>query len=226
MSAGRSLVGGALVALGALYLLDVAGVIEAGGVVGKWWPALFIALGVVQAFMERRLSAVVVVLVLGGGLLLAVSTGLLGRTAWSVTWPILVVLAGAWLMSGWGRARRGPSRDPDFSRLSVFNSVRLTSRATALRRAGLTAVFGKLRLDLTGAQLDPAGARVSATSIFGHIDVIVPEGWAVEVRGLPIVGAWDDTVSRRGVGPHSPRLDVHVLVVIGGVEVKHKPRWG
>jgi len=180
----------------------------------------------VQAFSEKRVSAVAAVLVVGGALLLTVSTGLLGKTAWAVTWPILVVLAGAWLLSGWGRQRRVAGQDPEFSRLSVFNSVRVASRATALRRVALTAVFGKLRLDLTGARLDPAGARVSATSVFGHIDVIVPEGWAVKVRGVPLAGAWDDTVSRRGVGPRSPRLDVHVLVVIGGVEVKHKPRWG
>lgn len=226
MSAGRSLFGGALVALGALYLLDAAGVIAAGGIVGKWWPALFIALGMVQALSEKRVGGVALFLVVFGTLLLAVSTGVLGRSAWAITWPILVVLAGAWLLSGWGRQRRGAGRDPEFSRLSVFNSIRVASEASALRRVGLTAVFGKLRLDLTGARPDPAGARLSATSVFGHIDVIVPEGWAVEVRGLPIAGAWDDTVSRRGVGPHSPRLDVHVLVVIGGVEVKHKPRWG
>jgi hypothetical protein len=226
MSAGRSLVGGALVAFGAIYLLDAAGVMDAGGSVGRWWPCLFIALGLVQAISERRVSGVAVFLVVGGALLLAVSTGLLGDTAWAVTWPILVVLAGAWLLSGWGRSRRGAGHDPEFSRLSVFNSVRVTSRAQALRRVGLTAVFGKLRLDLTGARPDPSGGRVSATSVFGHIDVIVPEGWVVEVRGLPIAGAWDDTVSRRGVGPNSPRLEVHVLAVIGGVEVKHKPRWG
>ena len=124
MSAGRSLVGGALVALGAIYLLDAAGVIDAGGVVGRWWPCLFIALGFVQAFSEKRVSGVAIFLVVGGALLLAVSTGLLGETAWAVTWPILVVLAGAWLLSGWGRARRGAGHDPDFSRLSVFNSVR------------------------------------------------------------------------------------------------------
>ena len=226
MSAGRSLVGGSLMVLGGVYLLDAAGVLEAGGVVGRWWPVLFIALGLVQAVSERRVSGVAAFLVIGGALLLTVSTGFLGRRAWAVTWPILVVLAGAWLASGWGRQHRGPGLDPEFSRLSAFNSVKLASRADALRRVGLTAVFGKLRLDLTGARLDPAGARLSAASVFGHIDVIVPEGWAVHVRGVPIAGAWDDTVSRRGVGPHSPRLDVHVLVVIGGVEVKHKPRWG
>ncbi|MBN2112690.1 MAG: hypothetical protein JW785_01025 [Acidimicrobiia bacterium] len=225
MSAGRSLVGGALMALGAVYLLDAAGVLEAGGVVGRWWPGLFIALGLVQAVSERRVGGVSLVLVLGGALLLLVTNGVLGARAWAVTWPILVTLAGAWLASGWGRAHRAPGPDPDFSRLSVFNSVKLASRATALRRVGLTAVFGKLRLDLTGARLDAAGARLSAASVFGHIDVLVPEGWAVKVRGLPIAGAWDDTVSRRGIGPHSPRLDVHVLVIIGGVEVKHKPRW-
>jgi len=225
VNAGRALVGAALVALGAVYLLDVAGVIEGGEVVGRWWPALLIALGLLQAYAQKRFSPVVWVLVVGGLLLLAITTGLFGRRAWSVTWPILVVLAGAWLLSGWGRLRRGQIDDPEFSRMSVFNSVKLASRAPGLRRVSLTAVFGKLRLDLTGARIEPAGARLSATSLFGHIDVIVPEGWAVEVRGLPIVGAWDDTVSRRGLGPDSPRLEVHVLVVLGGVEVKHRRRW-
>jgi len=226
VNAGRTLVGAALVAVGAIYLLDVAGVIEGGGVIGRWWPVLLVALGLLQTYGERRFSAVAGVLIVGGLLLLAVTNGAFGKTAWLVTWPILVVLAGAWLLSGWGRMRRGQIEDPEFSRLSLFNSMKLTSRSTALRRAALTAVFGKLRLDLTGAKLDPGGARVSATSVFGHIDVIVPQGWAVEVRGLPIVGAWDDTVSRRGVGPESPRLDVHVLAVLGGVEVKHRRRWG
>ncbi|MBM3694498.1 MAG: hypothetical protein FJW79_00975 [Actinobacteria bacterium] len=226
MSPGRSLVGGALMTLGVLYLLDAVGVLDAGPVVSRWWPVLLVALGVVQAASERRVSVVSGVLVVGGGLLLTVSTGLLGERAWGVAWPIVVTLAGAWLLTGWGRAHRAPGDDPRFARLSFINSVRLASRATALRRVVLTAVFGKLRLDLTGARLHPAGARISAASVFGHIDVIVPEGWAVEVRGVPIAGAWDDTVSRRGVGPHSPRLRVHVLAVIGGVEVKHKPRWG
>jgi predicted membrane protein len=226
MNGGRSLVGGALVALGAIYLLDAVGVIETGGVVGRFWPLVLVALGLLQMVSERRVTIVASVLALGGGVLVAVSSGLLGENAWAITWPILVALAGAFLLSGWGRAHRSPGDDPQFARLSFFNSVRLTSRAANLRRVALTAVLGKLRLDLTGARPDPAGARLSATSIFGHIDVIVPEGWAVRVRGLPIAGAWDDTVSRRGVGPHSPRLDVHVLAVIGGVEVKHKPRWG
>lgn len=225
LSAGRALLGAALVALGALYLLDVAGVIEGGEVVGRWWPILLVALGLLQAYAEKRFSAVVWVLVVGGLLLLAVTTGLFGRRAWSVTWPILVVLAGAWLLTGWGRLRRGQIDDPEFSRMSAFNSVKLASRAYGLRRVSLTALFGKLRLDLTGVRLDPAGARLSATSVFGHVDVIVPEGWAVEVHGLPIMGAWDDTVSRRGLRPDSPRLDVHVLVVLGGVEVKHRRRW-
>ena len=226
MSAGRSLVGAAFVALGALFLLDAVDVVDGGRVVGRWWPVLLIALGLVQMASERRATIVASVLVLGGGLLLTVSSGLLGDRAWAITWPILVTLAGVWLVSGWGRARRDPGDDPQFARLSFFNSVRLASRAADLRLVALTAVFGKLRLDLTGARLDSAGARVSTAAIFGHIDVIVPEGWAVTVRGVPIAGAWDDTVSRRGVGPHSPRLDVHVLAIIGGVEVKHKPRWG
>ena len=164
MSAGRSLVGGALMVLGALYLLDAAGVVEAAGAVARWWPGLLVALGVVQALSEKRIGGVGLALLLGGGLLLLVTTGLLGERAWSVTWPVLVVVAGAWLASGWGRAHRSPGDDPDFHRLSFFNVVRLASRAAALHRVGLTAVLGKLRLDLTGSRLDPRGAKLSVAS--------------------------------------------------------------
>ena len=39
------------------------------------------------------------------------------------------------------------------------------------------------------------------------------------------MGSWDDTTDRTAVGSGSPRLEVQVLVALGGVEVKHAGRW-
>jgi predicted membrane protein len=225
MSAGRAIVGAALVAVGALFLLDAGGVVEAGDTLRRWWPLLLVVLGLLQAVSERRFGWVATVLVVSGLLLLTVSGGLFGEGAWGVLWPSLFIVAGLWVLAGWGRGRdrRGASRE--VATLSLFNLVRLVNRSVGFRSGTLTALFGGIRLDLTRATLDPGGARISATAVFGSIDVIVPSGWGVEVRGLPIFGGWDDTTSRLGITADSPRLAVQVLVLFGGVEVKHPERW-
>lgn len=47
-------------------------------------------------------------------------------------------------------------------------------------------MFGGITLDLCGARLDPAGATITAT--FGGIDIIVPRGWRIAMKGTPIFG--------------------------------------
>jgi hypothetical protein len=58
-----------------------------------------------------------------------------------------------------------------------------------------------------------------------NVIVVVPHGWDVDVRGVPVFGGWDDTVSRTGIPPGAPALRVGVLTVFGGVEVRHPDRW-
>ena len=71
----------------------------------------------------------------------------------------------------------------------------------------------------------PDGARISATAVMGGIDVVVPHGWRVDIRGLPLLGGWDDTTARDEVTAEAPRLEIHALLVMGGLEVKHPRRW-
>jgi len=56
--------------------------------------------------------------------------------------------------------------------------------------------------------------------MWGGIEIYVPDGWAVEVRAVPLLGGVDD----KTIMPKSddaPRLVVHGLVVMGGMEIKH-----
>jgi len=46
------------------------------------------------------------------------------------------------------------------------------------------------------------------------------------VRGLPLMGFWDDTRRRADEAPGSPFLVIDAVVVLGGVEVKQRSRWG
>jgi hypothetical protein len=226
MNAGRALVGASLVAIGVVYVLDANGALEAGTTFAEWWPTVIIALGVLHAADRGRLTQPAVVLMIVGAAVLALTTGALGDDAWAYAWPIALIAAGGWLVLGWGRrtVRSTPELD-ELDGIAILSASRVATRSSAFRHASLTAVLGGVTLDLTDARPAPSGAVVDATSVLGSITVLVPRGWLVEVRGIPILGGWDDTTDRAAIGRGAPRLEVRALVALGGIEVKHAGRW-
>ncbi len=223
MNSGRILIGVVLVILGGVWLLDAAGAGDAGMWIREGWPAVFVFLGAAQTVIERRVSVVSGVLVVAGAVALAVTTGAVDADLWALVWPVLLIGAGVWLVV----RRRFPPvcRDAEISRLVVLAPGRIVSRAEGLRRADVTALFSALRLDLTGASLAGGRAKVAATAVFGSVVIVVPKGWQIEVRGIPVFGGWDDTTSRVDAADDAPCLRVQVLSLFGGVEVRHPRVW-
>ena len=226
MNPGRIMFGFVLVGIGGLYLLDGADLIDAGSTIGEWWPLAVVVLGILNAASEGRLSPASLVLVGGGLVLLGVTSGLFGDDAWGLVWPAAIVLAGLWVMLGLGRTghTRMPAKE-EITSIAVLGSARVGSSSKHFRRGSATAVLGGVTVDLTEAEPHPHGARLGVTAIMGGVDVIVPHGWLVEMRGLPLLGGWDDTTDRTNLPSDAPRLDLTALVVLGGVEVKHARRW-
>jgi len=226
MNAGRGLVGLVLVGIGALYVFEAFEVLDAGDTLGRWWPTAVIGLGVLQVADRGRVSRAAVALVVVGSFLLAITTGALGADAWAYAWPGIFIGTGVWLVLGWGRreARAVPDLE-QVDALSVLSAVRTGTRSARFRNASVTAVLGGVTLDLLACSPDPAGAVVDATCVLGSVTVLVPRGWSVEVRGIPLLGGWDDTTDRSAISSDSPRVEVRALVVLGGVEVKHATRW-
>src|SRR5512132_4350964 len=68
---GRLLIGLVVVALGVLFLLDSAGVLNAGQAIDRWWPLVIVAAGILT-LAERPPSVLrgVIVTAAGGVLLL------------------------------------------------------------------------------------------------------------------------------------------------------------
>lgn len=226
MNAGRLLAGSLLAALGVLFFLDSLDVLDAGDTIGGWWPAAIVGLGVFHAISGNRVSGGSIALVGIGVGLLGVTTGLLGDDAWGYVWPTALVLIGLWLMVGWGkRLGTRPADDAEIDGIAVLGSALHATRSKAFQRASLTAVLGGLTLDLNEAMPVPAGAEISVTAILGSVVIMVPRGWVVEIRGLPLMGGWDDTTERAPAGSSAPRLEIQALCALGGLEVKHASRW-
>ena len=222
---GRLLLGLTVVALGVLFLLDSADVLDAGQAIGDYWPLLLVAAGLLT-LLEGSRSRVRGWLLIGvGALLLFFTLDLLSHDAWNYVWPAAITLAGIAIIARWaGHAiPRGASEEDVIRSTAVFGGPKIVSTAQHLRGAWLTAIFGGITLDLRGARLAPDGASVNATVAFGGIEILVPTGWRISVRTTPIFGGLEDKTDHSAPpAPDAPTLHVDALAVFGGVDIKHE----
>ena len=226
LDVGRLLVGIVVITLGLLFLLDSAGVLDAGRAIDRWWPLVIVAAGVIT-LAERPPSVLRgVILTAAGGVLRLFTTDVLEEDAWSYVWPAAIILVGLAIVARWtGRViPAGASEDDVVRSIAVFGGSKLLSHAQQFRGAWVTAIFGGITLDLRDARPLPDGATVNATATFGGVDILVPKGWRISVRSTPIFGGVDDKTDHTTTPPaDAPTLHVDAVTIFGGVGIKHEP---
>ena len=223
---GRLLVGLSVVGLGILFLLDAAGVLDAGRAIDRWWPAVIVAGGLLTLAERPPSTYRGLVLTAIGAVLLLFTTDTIDESAWAYVWSAAVVAAGITILGRWrGRAVGAPIRDDAdevVRATAIFSGPHVASTAARFRGAWLTAVFGGVTLDLRGAGLDPGGAAVNATVVFGGAEILVPKGWRISVRSTPIFGGVEDKTDKAGALDESaPTLRVDAVALFGGIDIKH-----
>jgi hypothetical protein len=219
MTRSQLVFGVLLIAVGVLLLLERAGAVDAWALFGVGWPAVLILAGAAQAITRprNRLGAVVLT-----GLGVALFSWTLGFvTSLAVLWPLLLIALGVWLMAArWPAADRS-FEDSDTDIVAVFDD-RVVQRAGPFTGGSVTTVFGDARLDLRHASLDPTGARLQVTTVFGDLDLEVPEGWRVTVSGPELLG---DVNLRGAHAPpeDAPTLRLRVVTIFGDVDIHPVP---
>lgn len=170
---GRILLGLVVVALGALFLLEAADVLDAGGTISDWWPAVVIATGLFQAAERSHGLFRRAVFVVAGTVLLLVTTGVISGNVWDYVWPTAIIVAGLFIISRW----RGdspvatPGDDDVIVASGIFGGPTLATASQAFRGGSLTAIVGGVELDLRSARPAREGAAITATAAFGGVEI-------------------------------------------------------
>jgi hypothetical protein len=110
-----------------------------------------------------------------------------------------------------GARRRGPWR-PD-------------QRVRAVAVLG-SAVVDLTEVDLSGLELAPDGTAdldIVAVAVLGGVEVLVPEGLAVDLGGVAVLGSKDRRVRAVPPLPGTPVVRVRARAVLGGVTVRSHP---
>lgn len=222
---GRLLIGLVVVTAGVLLLLDTAGVLRADRIIDHWWPVAIIAAGALTLAERPRATVRGAILTGAGVLLLLFSTHILDESAWDYVWPLALIVVGLVIVARWrGRSvPKGVVADDVIRSTAVFSGAELGSSSPAFRGAWLTAIFGGITLDLRDSRPGPEGATVNATAVFGGVNLLVPRGWRITVKSLPVFGGvGDKTDHSEPLAPDAPALHIDAVSVFGGVSITHE----
>jgi hypothetical protein len=102
---------------------------------------------------------------------------------------------------------------------SVFGDVRRAGTWTVPAESRWLSLFGDVVLDLREARVTGPEMRIEAGTVFGDVDLIVPEGVEVEARSRTVFG---DTEQEAGEAAprHAPRIVLSGGSVFGDVRVR------
>jgi hypothetical protein len=210
------------VLLGVLFLLDELEVLSAGAVIGSWWPVIIVAIGA-QRIVSRPPD------LLGGGVtaaiglvLLGVTTDVIDGSVLALVWPLGLVAVGIYLVAARARTNVVADEMDAVSTFVLFSGRELAPVSQRFAGGSVVAIFGGVELDLRSC-LPAEGAHLDVTAAFGGCEIHVPAGWRVRMSGPAIFGGADNGAQGQRLGPDAPTLDVRVLALFGGVEVKVVP---
>lgn len=224
LPAGRLVLGATSIAVGAVLVAGVFGLVDSAAVLSRWWPLAVIAFGFAQMVTEGDLRPGSLLVLAVGLLLLALTSGLVDAPVWPVLGAVALLAGGVALLVPRGR-REVVTQAAEVVGVVVLGARRIVSRSSQLATGDVTVVLGSGVVDLTESVPAP-GARLAVTVVLGGCEILVPVGWSVRMSGLPLLGGWDDTTNRRAAGAAAPVLEVRVVAVLGAVEVRHPQRWG
>jgi hypothetical protein len=107
--------------------------------------------------------------------------------------------------------------------VAIFGSTKRTGTLRVHENLDCLAIFGSVILDLRGALIEGDVVNVQATSIFGSVDVIVPEGVEVDLTGVAIFGSKGTSGKSEVVTAAAPFVRVRSFVLFGATNVKIRP---
>lgn len=220
----RLVIGVGVLIFGTLLLLDNLDLIEAENLIRFLVPSVL--LGIAVAVMAQRsfwgwfwLAA--------GLWTLGDALGLIEVDFWDVVFPAALVVTGILLVSRAFRAPAPPAveRTPSDSVVNAFAFMSGNERridAQEFRGGNLGAVMGGVELDLRGARLAPEGAVIDAFTVWGAIELRVPQDWRVISEVVPLLGAFEDK-TRPPVDPTAlrGRLLIRGAAIMAGIEVSN-----
>lgn len=222
----RILWGLILVAAGVIWGLNACGVTNIDLFFDGWWTLFIIVPCTIGIFTEEDKTGNVIGGTIGVLLLLACQGILRFEIIWKLILPIILVVFGLKLIFKdvfdkkvkeiTKRMKRDKVLMPEYC--STFSGQNVDFTGEKFTGAELTAVFGGIKCDLREAVIE-ADAVLNICSVFGGIDILVPDNVNVKLSSTCIFGGISD---KRKVKNKNNVVTIYINgnCIFGGADIK------
>src|SRR5262245_38051034 len=107
--------------------------------------------------------------------------------------------------------------------LALKGGVQRRGRWRVPERFNALAYKGGCEVDLRAAELSGASTNITAVAYKGRVEILVPPGVRVQVRGYSYGGHWADQVPDHDLPADAPVVHVRAVVYKGVVETRPTP---
>lgn len=225
--------GVAIIALGLIFGLNALGLFNIDIFFDGWWTLFIIVPSVISLFTEKDKLASLGFLAVGIILLLAAQDVFSYDVAWKVILAVLLVIAGLGLIikstfrnqndKEVEKKVREAEKDGKTmdSQMAIFSGSDRVYKDETFQGSNLVAIFGGAKLNLKNAKFDK-DTVIKAFTLFGGIDIIVPDDVKVKLKSGFIFGGFsDDRKNATEKGKYTIYIDA--AGGFGGVSITDKP---
>jgi predicted membrane protein len=222
---GRIFWGLLLIVLGVLFLLDQMHRLDFGDLVGRYWPVVFILIGI-SILLSNNFKNVGsgIFFILFGAFFLLVRMRIFDQTVWHFVWPLAIIGVGFWILLrpslSWNKKKIPEMTADDLNISQVLSGTSRKVESQNFKGGKAEVVLGSAEVDFRGARLSGGQATLLLSVVLGSIELTVPHEWQVVLEGTPVLGSMD---SRKKTIPDAEKtgtLFIKGSAVLGSIEVK------
>jgi hypothetical protein len=112
----------------------------------------------------------------------------------------------------------------DVSEVKAMGDIKRSGQWVLPSEARFRTWFGAIRLDLRQATITAPEVHIEVRSLFGSIDLLVPEGVAIDLQARPAIGNLKHEAGAEApLG--APRIVITGGTAFGDVKVRHRRLW-
>ena len=218
--------GAVLIAIGVIFSLNAFGITDIKVFFDGWWTLFIIVPCFIGIFTDREKTGNIIGLLIGLFLLLCCQNVLSFGMLWKLAIPAVIVIIGLKLILG------GLFGDKAVKMISesrqngdnikigcaTFSGQDMNFDGEVFSGAELTAVFGGVECDLRTAIIKKDCA-ITASAIFGGIDIYVPDYVNVKINSNSIFGGVSGKNKRPPI-QGGVTLYINATCIFGGIDIK------
>lgn len=215
-----------LVIIGVIVGLNALNITNINIFFNGWWTLFIIIPSLIGLLNEKDKTGNIIGLIIGVVLLLGVQNIIDFDLIWKLILPVIIIIVGLSLIFGNNLNKKinneikkiNNKKGKNEEYCSTFSEQKIDFDDEEFKGVSLTAVFGGITLDLRNAKINE-DVVINTTSVFGGIDIYVPDNIKIKVKSTSIFGGVDNKKIKND-NEKEHIIYINASCIFGGVDIK------